>query len=148
MKYITHRVSSITKSLVFYLPEIIVCICAKKQGFLDRIFIWNFNGVQPTSLFGGKDSAVLLQPKLKLLLPRSHEGKIFNIYLSLADHFRSWRRQHLPVTLWLCHTLACFLQPLQHVSSSLKLKICGNRSTHWGTFPVINRETMRPLWGR
>lgn len=141
--------SFLTKPLIFYIPEIIVCLCAKKQGFLDRILIWKFNRVHPTSLFGGKDSAVLLQPKLKLLLPCPHESKIFNIYLSVADRFRSWRRQHLPVTLLvlLCHTLVFFLQPLEHVSSSLKLRICGNRSTHWGVFPfsIIYRETMRPL---
>lgn len=92
--------------------------------------------IHATSLFGGKDSAVLLQPKLKLLFPFSHESEIFNIYLSLAGHFRSWRRQHLLVTVLvlLCHTLMFFLQPLENVSSSLKLKICRNRSTHWGVF--------------
>lgn len=104
------------------------------------IFIWKFNRVHPTSLFGGKNSAILLQPKLKLLLPCSYESKIFNIYLSLADHFRSWRLQHLPITLLilLWYTLVFFSQSLDY--NFTEIKIWGNRPIRWGFFLQLTEK--------
>jgi hypothetical protein len=99
-------------------------------------------------MFGRNDSAVLLWAKIKLLLPCSYESKIFNIYLLLADNFRSWMpaSSHHTADSYcgtrVDHIHTCFLFTVSGIVLFFsEIKIWGNKSISYAIC-TITRETV------